>query len=169
MKLAAMLILISLLGVFCITLVVAWHALEQQRLWEEEVSEAKANLIVTMVSFFIEESFDDIDNSKIVPFCEKTSAALGDTTISLVDFAEHEKPANGSPKTARNPPWRLSGGTQIRSSLISLNVAGTGQGLSIVDGINSEHGGEISVGSEPGMESVFRVMLPKYKGDPQSR
>jgi signal transduction histidine kinase len=38
---------------------------------------------------------------------------------------------------------------------------GTGLGLTVVKGIIEEHGGSISVQSEPGKGTTFRLLLPR--------
>ncbi|MGI9504701.1 MAG: sensor histidine kinase, partial [Geminicoccaceae bacterium] len=38
---------------------------------------------------------------------------------------------------------------------------GTGLGMSIAYGIITEHGGQISVESQPGSGTIFRILLPK--------
>ena len=42
--------------------------------------------------------------------------------------------------------------------------AGTGLGLTVVKGIMEEHGGSISVESEPGKGTTFTLILPPWGG-----
>ncbi|HSW45057.1 MAG TPA: ATP-binding protein, partial [Phycisphaerae bacterium] len=41
---------------------------------------------------------------------------------------------------------------------------GTGLGLSVVHGILGEHGGSISVASQPGQGTTFTILLPRFEG-----
>ena len=50
-------------------------------------------------------------------------------------------------------------------SSITRNYGGTGLGLSIVKHVISNHGGEVTVWSQPGRGSTFTVRLPEMEPD----
>jgi signal transduction histidine kinase len=75
----------------------------------------------------------------------KTRAADGTAEISVIDRGAGIEPANLN--TIFNP-------------FFTTKPAGVGLGLAIVAKIVDEHHGKISVESEPGRGSVFRVQIP---------
>ena len=50
----------------------------------------------------------------------------------------------------------------------SRQTGGTGLGLSIVKHVISNHGGEVTVWSQPGRGSTFTVRLPEMEAEPDS-
>jgi signal transduction histidine kinase len=54
----------------------------------------------------------------------------------------------------------LPAGLDIFQLFVTTKARGTGLGLSLVQQIVTEHGGEILAGSEPGKGAVFTVSLP---------
>ena len=50
----------------------------------------------------------------------------------------------------------------------SRQTGGTGLGLSIVKHVIANHGGEVTVWSQPGRGSTFTVCLPEMEAEPDS-
>src|SRR5262249_20077071 len=75
----------------------------------------------------------------------KTRAAAGTAEASVIDRGSGIDPQNL--KTIFNP-------------FFTTKPTGVGLGLAIVSKIVDEHGGKITVESEPGRGSIFRVLLP---------
>jgi signal transduction histidine kinase len=82
----------------------------------------------------------------------KTRAAGGTAEISVID--------RGAGIEARH----LDG---IFNPFFTTKPEGVGLGLAIVSKIVDEHGGKITVESEPGKGSIFRVLLPMERAAPQ--
>ncbi|MBZ5579553.1 MAG: hypothetical protein LAP40_23580 [Acidobacteriia bacterium] len=75
----------------------------------------------------------------------KTRAAGGTVEIAVIDRGQGIDPKNVD---------------SIFNPFFTTKPAGVGLGLAIVSKIVDEHGGKITVESEPGRGSVFRVLLP---------
>jgi two-component system sensor histidine kinase HydH len=78
----------------------------------------------------------------------KTRAAAGTVEIAVIDRGKGIEP-----KDLRN----------IFNPFFTTKPAGVGLGLAIVSKIVDEHRGKITVESEPGRGSVFRVLLPMVR------
>jgi two-component system, NtrC family, sensor histidine kinase HydH len=83
----------------------------------------------------------------------KTRSAGGTAEVAVIDRGAGIQPANL--KNIFNP-------------FFTTKPSGVGLGLAIVSKIVDEHGGKITVESEPGKGSIFRVALPMEPAAPQS-
>jgi two-component system, NtrC family, sensor histidine kinase HydH len=83
----------------------------------------------------------------------KTRSAAGIAEVGVIDRGAGIEPANL--KNIFNP-------------FFTTKPSGVGLGLAIVSKIVDEHGGKITVESEPGKGSIFRVALPMEPAAPQS-
>jgi two-component system, NtrC family, sensor histidine kinase HydH len=83
----------------------------------------------------------------------KTRSAAGIAEVAVIDRGAGIEPANL--KNIFNP-------------FFTTKPSGVGLGLAIVSKIVDEHGGKITVESEPGKGSIFRVALPMEPAAPQS-
>ena len=81
----------------------------------------------------------------------KTRSAQGIAEVSVIDRGSGIEPKNLD--TIFNP-------------FFTTKPSGVGLGLAIVAKIVDEHGGKITVESEPGKGSVFRVLLPMERSEP---
>jgi signal transduction histidine kinase len=83
----------------------------------------------------------------------KTRAAGGAAEVAVID--------RGSGIDAKNLDT-------IFNPFFTTKPQGTGLGLAIVAKIVDEHGGKITVESEPGKGSIFRVLLPMERGQAET-
>jgi two-component system sensor histidine kinase HydH len=79
----------------------------------------------------------------------KTRAAAGTAEIAVIDRGAGIDPKNLA---------------SIFNPFFTTKPAGVGLGLAIVSKIVDEHGGKITVESEPGVGAIFRVLLPMQPG-----
>jgi signal transduction histidine kinase len=83
----------------------------------------------------------------------KTRSAAGIAEVAVIDRGAGIQPANLN---------------NIFNPFFTTKPSGVGLGLAIVSKIVDEHGGKITVESEPGKGSIFRVALPMEPAAPQS-
>jgi two-component system sensor histidine kinase HydH len=82
----------------------------------------------------------------------KTRAAEGTAEVAVIDRGSGIEPKNLE---------------SIFNPFFTTKPQGTGLGLAIVAKIVDEHGGKITVESDPGKGSIFRVLLPMERGSPE--
>ena len=83
----------------------------------------------------------------------KTRSAAATAEVSVIDRGAGIEPKNLN---------------SIFNPFFTTKSAGVGLGLAIVSKIVDEHGGKITVESEPGKGSIFRVLLPMDLVSPES-
>jgi two-component system, NtrC family, sensor histidine kinase HydH len=83
----------------------------------------------------------------------KTRSAAGTAEVAVIDRGAGIQPGNLN---------------NIFNPFFTTKPSGVGLGLAIVSKIVDEHGGKITVESEPGKGSIFRVALPMEPAAPQS-
>jgi signal transduction histidine kinase len=105
------------------------------------------------LSHLLDNAIKFCPDGALISLAVSTLADGGGFRISVTD--------NGPGIPARDLPHVFEKFYRVRSQ--ATGVPGTGLGLAIVRGIIARHGGTISVESEPGKGSLFRILLPQEK------
>jgi signal transduction histidine kinase len=99
-------------------------------------------------ALFISTSVTELDDLYIMDHCEVTAGLY--IAMEITDTGKGIDP--GTRERIFEPFFTTKG------------VEGTGLGLATVYGIVKQHGGHISVYSEPGRGTTFKVYFPRYSG-----